>query len=225
MAASAIFAVSAALFPASSGAAEKKIRVLLVGASVGKSWELAGLSKRLNDGSFEFEAVQAWQFDKTEALDEVLLRPKRKLKLNKAYIKGFLEPPPLPADVIIIKECAAYFPGDLSRYKPLVKKWVGDIKAAGKRAALATVVPVTAKHAKGKPGRIEAIREFNDWLREFAATEKLPLVDLEAEVRTNSKERFLRDEYTSGDGLHLNKQAYDAMDRLLLDFARKNFHD
>jgi hypothetical protein len=205
----------------SAGTDNAKARVLLLGASVGQEWEVGGIPKRLGNGSFQFEAVQAWQFDKTEALEEVLMRPKRKFKPTRTYLKGFFEPSPAPPDAIIIKECAAYFPGDMARYRSLVPKWVASIKASGKRLALATVVPVTAEHAKRKPGRIEAIREFNDWIKQYAAAENLPLIDLEAALREDAKGRFLKAEYTSGDGLHLNRKAYDVLDRLLLDASAK----
>ncbi|MBI2400021.1 MAG: SGNH/GDSL hydrolase family protein [Deltaproteobacteria bacterium] len=198
-------------------AEKNKTRVLLLGASVGQEWEVEGIPKRLGDSRFQFEAVQAWQFDKTAALEEALMRPKRKFKPTKTYLKGFFEPSPLPPDAIVIKECAAYFPGEMARYKSLIPKWVASIKASGKKPALATVVPVTSEHAIRKPGRIEAIREFNDWIKEYAAAEKLPLVDLEAALRKDAKGRFLKAEYTSGDGLHLNRKAYDVLDRLLLD--------
>lgn len=197
-----------------------KTRVLLLGASVGQDWNVPGLPKRLGDDRFQFEAVQAWQFDKTEALDEVLMRPKRKFKATKTYLKGFFEPSPVKPDIIIIKECAAYFPGDLSSYKTMVKKWVATIRAAGKKPAIATVSPVTRARALKGPGKIESIREFNDWIREYAASEKMPLVDLEAALRTDDKDRFLKDEYST-DGTHLKRNAYDILDRVLLETSVK----
>lgn len=210
-------AFCAAGSPAWAGKEKDTTKILLLGASVGQEWGVDGMPKRLGNNRFQFEAVQAWQFDKTEALEEVLIRPKRKFKPTKSYFKGFFEPAPMNPDIVIIKECAAYFPGDLVRFKSLVPKWVASIKASGRKPAVATVVPVTSEHAKNKPGRIEAIRAYNDWIREFAATEKLPLVDLEAALREDSKGRLLKAEYTSGDGLHLNRKAYDVLDKTLLN--------
>lgn len=197
-----------------------KTRVLLLGASVGKSWNVSGIPGRLNDNRFEFESVQAWQFDKTEALEEVLMRPKRKFKATKTYLKGFFEPSPVKPDVIVIKECAAYFPGDLAVYKEQVKKWVAAIRASGRKPVIATVSPVTKARSLKGPGKIESIREFNDWVREYAASEKMPLLDLEAALRTDDKDRFLRDEYST-DGTHLKRNAYDVLDKLLLDASVK----
>lgn len=220
LAASAIFALCAAGDRAWAAPGSGKTRVLLLGASVGKSWEVSGIPKRLNDSRFEFEAVQAWQFDKTEALEEILMRPKRKFKPTKTYLKGFFEPSPTPADIIVIKECAAYFPGDLPAYKELVKKWVAAIRAAGKKPAIATVAPVTKARTLASPGKIESIREFNIWIREYAAVEKLPLLDLEAALKTDDRDRLLRDEYST-DGTHLNRKAYDVLDKLLLEASVK----
>jgi hypothetical protein len=206
--------------PAVAADQAAKTRVLLLGASVGQDWRVDGLPKRLGNDRFQFEAVQAWQFDKTEALDEVLMRPKRKFKPTKTYLKGFFEPAPAKPDVIIIKECAAYFPGDLTSYREMVKKWVSTIRAAGRKPVIATVVPITRARTLTNPGRIESIRAFNDWVREYAAGEKMPLIDLEAALRTDGKERLLKDEYST-DGLHLNRKAYDALDKLLLDASVK----
>jgi len=203
---------------ASAAGKDGKTRVLLLGASVGKSWQVQGIPERLKDERFEFEAVQAWQFDKTEALDEVLMRPKRKFKATRTYLKGFFEPSPVKPDVIVIKECAAYFPGDLASYKEMVRKWVATIRAAGKTPAIATVSPVTKARSLKGPGKIESIREFNDWVRQYAAQEKMALVDLEAALRTDEKDRFLKDEYST-DGTHLRRNAYDVLDKVLLDAA------
>jgi hypothetical protein len=40
---------------------------------------------------------------------------------------------------------------------------------------------------------------------------------MERALRTDDKERYLRDELTSGDGSHLNRKAYDILDRLLIE--------
>lgn len=218
MTASIVLAFTSA--PACAETNDGKTRVLILGASVGKSWEVSGLPSRLNDNRFEFEAVQAWKFDKTEALEEVLMRPKRKFKPTKTYLKGFFEPSPQKPDIIIIKECAAYFPGDLASYKQQVKKWVAAIREAGRLPAIATVSPITESRTRVHPGRIESIREFNDWVRRYAEEEKLPLLDLEAAMRADEKSRLLKEEY-SKDGLHLNRKAYDVLDRVLLDMTVK----
>ena len=194
-----------------------KKRILLLGASVGRAWNLKEFPERIKNDNYTFESVAVWQYDKTEALDEILMRPKRKFRFTKSYIKGFFEPVPQLPDIIIIKECSAYFPGDLKQYKELMEKWVKRIKDAKIEVWLATAVPVTETRAGKQAGKIEGIRAFNDWLREYAKQENITLLDLEAALRKDAEARFLKDEFTSGDGTHLNKEAYDILDNVLLN--------
>ncbi len=192
-----------------------KKKILLIGASVGKEWELPQFPARVKLNGYEFESIAAYQYDKTEALQEVLMRPKRKFRLTQSYLTGFFKPAPQLPIVIILKECAAYFPGDMGSYQSLVKGWVGQIRGAQIGVVLSTVVPVTKNHASEHPGRLEQILAYNGWVREYARQERIPLLDLEAAVRTNDTERLLDDAFTSGDGLHLNKAAYARLDQLL----------
>lgn len=198
----------------------KKTRIILIGASVGQDWKLQEFTGRTKTEGFVFESVAAWQYDKTEAIEEVLMRPRRKFHPTKSYLKGFFKPSPAPVDVIILKECAAYFPGDMTRYKELMKKWVGMIRDARKEVMLATVAPVTGTRAAKQKGKIEAIREYNDWIRQYAKDENITLLDLEATLRKDPETRLLRDDLTSGDGLHLNAKAYGILDALLKDACR-----
>jgi hypothetical protein len=198
-----------------------KRHIMLLGASVGKAWSLAEFSQRMNENQYVLESMAIYQFDKTDALEEVLMRPKKKFRLTRTYIKGLFEPAPQIPDVILIKECAAYFPGELSTYKEWIGKWVKRIKESRKEVILATVVPVTRERAATRKGQSEAISEFNDWLRDYARLEKITLLDLEAELRISPRERFLQDTFTSGDGMHLNKTAYDVLDKVLLAALKK----
>lgn len=194
-----------------------KKRILLLGASVGRAWNLKEFPERIKSSNYVFESVAAWQYDKTEALEEILMRPKRKFHFSKAYVKGFFEPALQKPDIIIIKECSAYFPGDFELYKALMKKWVKQIRDAKIEVWVATAVPVTTARAEKTKGKIEGIREFNDWISEYAKKENITLIDLEAALRKDSDKRFLKDEFTSGDGTHLNKMAYDILDKVLMD--------
>jgi hypothetical protein len=196
-------------------------RIILLGASVGKAWNLKDFSQRTKNGHFSFESIAFYQYDKTEALEEILMRPKRKFHLTRTYIKGFFKPSPQLPDTIILKECAAYFPGDSETYKALIEKWVVRIRTEKIGVILATVAPVTREHAETHKDRIETIWAFNDWIRRYAAQEHLPLLDLEAALRTDETSRFLNGDFTSGDGLHLNKKAYDILDRVMLDTINK----
>jgi hypothetical protein len=198
-------------------------RIILLGASVGKSWNLKEFPQRMKIDNYVFESIAFYEYDKTEALEEILMRPKRKFRLTKTYIKGFFEPAPQRPDVIILKECAAYFPGDLILYKELIKKWVQRLHGTNYKVVLATVVPVTPERNEKKRGQIESIREFNDWVREYTANEHITLLDLEEALRQDNDGRFLREDLTSGDGLHLNKKAYDILDKLLQETILAKF--
>lgn len=195
----------------------KPVRVVLVGASIGQDWNLAGLPGRAKLSGYEFEAVQAWQYDKSEALEETLMRPKRKFRLTPSYVKGFFKASPQPADVIILKECSAYFPGDQQpqRKQELMETWVRSVQEKNIKVMLATVVPVTKQRAAADPGKLEAVLAYNDWVRAYAKKNNIPLLDLEAALRADGRERYLRDDLTSGDGSHLNRKAYDVLDGVM----------
>jgi len=196
------------------------MHVVLIGASIGKSWNLAGLPERVDERRYSFEALQVWEYDKSEAVEETLMRPARKFRLTPSYFKGFFEPAPRPADLVILKECSSYFPGDKSaeQKQELFRRWVAEVQHKGVPVVVATVAPITrARAERDAPGKQQAIREFNDWVRTYAAAERIPLLDLEKALRADATERYLRDEFTSGDGSHLNRAAYDILDRVMLD--------
>lgn len=191
-------------------------RILLLGASVGKEWDLPGLPARKHAGSLEFETAAVYQYDKSEALDEILIRPKRKFHANLKYVKSLFRPAPRRPDVIIIKECAAYFPGEMESYKRQLQDWAVKIRANRIEVILATVVPVTKERAARQPGKLEGILAFNDWIRDFASKEKITILDLEAALSVSGADRSLKDDLTSGDGLHLNSKAYGILDSAIL---------
>ena len=198
-------------------------RILLLGASVGREWNLPAFPSRMKTDQFDVESIAVYQYDKTEALDEILMRPKRRFRLTRTYLTGLFKPAPKRPNLIIIKECAAYFPGDMERYKSLIEHWVKTIRDAKIQLTLATVVPITRDRAERHKGTLEAIRDFNDWISGYAHKEHIPLLDLEAALRTDSQQRYLKSEYTSGDGLHLNRSAYDILDRLLQNTLEAQF--
>ena len=124
----------------------KTTHVTLIGASIGQGWQLAEWPTRAPAPGFTAEAIAAWQFDKTEAVEETLMRPATKFRLTRTYLKSVFQPPP-KADIVILKECSAYFPGNLEVYKDSIRKWVRQIQASKLPVMLATVVPVTRARA------------------------------------------------------------------------------
>jgi lysophospholipase L1-like esterase len=205
-------------------AVTKKKHVVLLGASVGHAWDIASLPERLNQGKsaqgYTFEFVGDYQFDKTQTLKDLLQR-----KQNKP-------------DAIILKECAAYYPGDLNRYQELMKGWIKDCKDARVVPVPTTVVPVAKATSMkniakdlirpllGKAtssARLESLLQYNDWIRAYAKQEGLTVLDLEETLRTSEADRRLRVDLHSGDGLHLNAQAYTLLDRIVIPTLDKAF--
>lgn len=195
----------------------KKKHVVLLGASVGQAWKIDSLPERLGQNSganrYSFEFVGDYQFDKTQTLRKILQR-----KQNKP-------------DAILLKECAAYFPGDLTRYQELMKSWVKECRDAGVIPVPTTVVPVirqqswmtrmkdAVKHLLGRPTtgmQLEKITQYNNWIRSYADAEKLTVLDLEAALRVSDDDRSLRTDLHSGDGLHLNPKAYQLLDPIVV---------
>ena len=134
-------------------------------------------------------------------------------------------------DVIILKECAVYFPGDLEKYKGLMKEWIADCRQAGVIPIPTTVVPVVResgivtlgkdliKSIIGRPisgKRLEEILQYNDWIKTYAINEKLKVLDLEAVVRISREDRSLRLDLHSGDGIHLNAAGYALLDKIVI---------
>ncbi len=138
-------------------------------------------------------------------------------------------------DAVLLKECAAYFPGDLMNNKRLMKNWIADCQRAGVIPVPATVVPVTKAHSIKKFGidilklrnpfksggpfrnkRQKALIEYNDWIRAYCRENGLTVLDLEAAVRKNEKNRFLRSRFAKIDGLHLNEKGYRVLDATVI---------
>jgi len=194
-----------------------RLHVALVGASIGQEWHVADWPARAHMPGVTAESLAVWQFDKTDAVDELLMRPKRRFRLTRTYLKSLFAPPPRRADVVILKECSSYFPGNFEAQRAAFQAWEEKLSAAGAKVVLATVVPVTRKRSTLDAGKQEALTAFNAWVRELAARKNLAVLDLDAAVRNDAPGSNLKDEYTSGDGSHLNQAAYAVLDRTLRD--------
>jgi hypothetical protein len=192
----------------------RRIHVVLVGASIGQSWRLNEWPSRTRSPGFTAESIAVWQFDKTQGIDEILLRPAVRFRLSRSYLKELLRPP-RPPGIVILKECSSYFPGDLATYQDNVRKWVGRLRDHHVKVALATVVPVTRARATQDRGKQEMLLEYNRWIREYASTQSLLLIDLEAALRSQADGSFLREELAAPDGSHLNPNAYAVLDQTL----------
>jgi len=205
------------------GRPTKKKHVVLLGASVGQAWSIEALPDRVAAAQgYRFEYAGEYAFDKTEALRKILQRKENR------------------PDAVLIKECAAYFPGDLHRYQELLKEWVKECRKANVIPIPTTVVPVVSTKNKpikewlkdfiktflGRPTtatQLEGIFRYNDWVRAYAAQEGLTVLDLEAPLRTSQGDRSLRVDLHSGDGLHLNSTAYGILDTIVVPTLDRAF--
>lgn len=213
---------------------EEKIKpskhVLLLGASVGAGWDFPGLPERMQNDKYKIEFRAKYDPDKTDLLEEV--------------IKSKADRP----DIIIIKQCAAYFPANsesydskiANRYKKLAKGWIEKCKKNDIIPILATVVPITEKmplwpktkrmikkyilrkkiYSYNRNIRQQGINEYNDWVLDYADKNALTVLDLESVLRISRSNRYLV-KGLSTDGLHLNKKAYEMLDRVVIETLAK----
>jgi len=195
--------------------AGKTTHVVLIGASIGQSWHLAEWPARVSVSDFSAESVPDWQFDKSEVLEKVLMRPARKFQPTRTYLRSLFQAPPRKPNIVILKECSSYFPGDLSTYQRSIEDWVSRLQANQIKVILATVVPVTRSRAAQSPGKQETLLKYNEWIREFANQHGLRVLDLEAALRVGDSDKYLRGEFAATDGSHLNSAAYGVLDETL----------
>jgi len=185
----------------------KDIQVVLIGASIGNSWKFNELPDRVGLENFKLEFIPVFDsFDKSPAISDILNRDA------------------LP-DVVIIKECSVYFPGDVDAYKRKVIQWVGQLSEKQIDVVLATSVPISEltsfkskvksflKSVFGKPDKMKQLTAYNDWLREYANQNDLGLLDLEAALRVSDEIRYMDPKYDRGDHVHLNQHAYKTLDQ------------
>jgi len=223
-----LLAVCVMHFFSSEAHAMQKIKhIVLLGASVGKAWNIESLPNRIMKNSslplspsashlavfpYRFEYVGEYQFDKSTALQQILQRKENK------------------PDAIFIKECAAYFPGDFEKYHELMKSWVQQCRQAGVIPIPTTVVPVVREQGfatkvkdvvrsilgrSTNDLRITTILQYNDWVNVFAQEDGLTILDLESPLRVSREDRSLMRDLHSGDGLHLNERAYHLLDQIV----------
>jgi hypothetical protein len=190
--------------------------ILLIGASIGQDWKLAGWPSRIGGTGYTAESMAVWEFDKTAAVNETLMRPRRPFRFTRNWLKGFFSAPPKVPDVVILKECSSYFPRDQAPAEAAFAGWAKQLRARGIKVILATAVPVTAARSARDAGKQQSLRQFNAWVRWYAAEQGYVLLDLEAALRGAEPEGYLRDAYTSGDGSHLNAAAYQVLDKELV---------
>lgn len=179
--------------------------IVLVGASVGKTWDLPGLPEREKDFRVAYGYRGQYAFDKSNIIKKLVDSP-------------------LKPDAVIIKECAAYFPRDTNPSIDMIKKWITILNNSGIQPILATVVPVTKEHDVDRnSSRMESINSFNVSIRKYSIDNCIPLLDLQ-EILSNKAGGYLDERFALPDGLHLNEETYHKhLDIFLYNFINKLF--
>jgi hypothetical protein len=172
--------------------------IAFVCASVGAAWNIKEHFPQL-----DISVYDEYQFDKGYRIQEILDSDK--------------------PDIMIIKECAAYFPPDsqgssMSAYQDLIRDWVNLCRGQGVIPVLTTVVPIDpANPSNAGQVHLDSILEFNDWIKQYCTEEDVSVLDLEAALRISSSNRALNTTYDSGDGLHPNERAYtEKLDNIII---------
>ncbi|HET9651738.1 MAG TPA: SGNH/GDSL hydrolase family protein, partial [Usitatibacter sp.] len=111
-----------------------------------------------------------------------------------------------------------------------VAGWVEELRHAAIQPVLVTTAPLAepagavargrqlVKTMIGRGSAMHSIVEFNEWLRQYAAREEIPVFDLEAALRRGPGDRWMKPEYDAGDRVHLNAAGYRAMDEAFTRF-------
>ena len=185
--------------------------IVYIEASTAKAWKLDSFPERVKTNRYKVDLMRVYEFDKSGLVDKALDKKRSK------------------PDAVVVQECAVYFPGDMEHYKIKYKGWVKQIKKSGSRPIIATVVPPAPKsgymvqvkelikiYILGRPKQYDQVIEFNDWLRQLATKENVSLLDLEKVVRVSEEDRHMKNEYDTGDGIHINRSAYNQLDEVFL---------
>ncbi len=193
----------------------EKLNIVYIEASIGSNWKLEAFADRSKIINLTIEFHDVYNFDKSSRLKEILARDNK-------------------PDAIVIQECSVYFPGDFESYKARYGSWIEEIKKHGVQPVIATTVtPASSfgfyrdfknfikKHILGRESQFEQIIRFNDWLKEYADSNGITVLDLEKELRISESDRHMRNIYNYGDGIHLNGEAYRVLDLLLKDTINK----
>ena len=169
--------------------------IAFVGASIGRDW---GLEKFTIRGKLDKISIAYWpqyEFNKKEIIDYI--------------IKFKIKP-----DIIIIKECAEYFPRDEKESVDIILSWVNLLEKNNIKTLIATTCPVTFEHDRQKRGRQESIQRYNELLRQKG----LNILDLERVLASEETSPYLHKSFAQQDGLHITGKGYKQMDEALLEF-------
>jgi hypothetical protein len=168
------------------------LTVVFVGASITDNWDFDHYFS-----GYHFEKVVHYDWDKTQVWGE---------------IEGF------HPDIVLVKECAAYFYGEggtpLGEYESNMADMVNRIRNSGAVPILCTTIPVDVGHGDCTQAQLNDIRTFNDWVRGFCSSQGIVLMDYYTQIADGQGQ--LPTSYHDGDGLHPNSSGYDVLSPLVI---------
>lgn len=166
--------------------------VVFVGASITENWDFDQYFH-----GYGFRKVIHYDWDKNQAWDELQA---------------------LHPDVVVIKECGAYFYCEggtpLGEYESGLAALVTRIRNIGAVPILGTTLPVDVGYGGCTQAQLDDLRAFNDWIRSYCSGQGIVLLDYYERIADT--EGQLPASCHDGDGLHPNQTGYDIISPIVI---------
>jgi len=175
-----------------NGGGLKSMRGVFVGASITEAWDFNHYFS-----GYDFKKVIHYDWKKSDVWDEIENHD---------------------PDIVVVKECAAYFYTDgntpLNEYYTEMENMVALIKGAGSVPVLATTIPVDVGQGDCTKAQLDDIIEFNNWVRNYCSNHSITCMDYYEQIADNDGE--LPTDCHDGDGLHPNSHGYDILSQIVI---------
>lgn len=173
--------------------------IAFIGASIGRDWKLENLPERINKlNDLEIFYWPEYKFNKKTIIDHILKIP-------------------IKPHVIMIKECAEYFPRNEIDSINEINSWFEIIKNNKILPVALTTFSVTKQHDDEHTGKAASINKFNGLLKKSGYS----ILELDLQLADSQNRIYLSEKYAQKDGLHLNKYAYEKIDKLLTYYLKR----
>jgi hypothetical protein len=167
-------------------------RVVFVGASITDGWDFAAYFP-----GYDFQKVIYYDWDKTQVWSQVAA---------------------LNPDIVVVKECAAYFYVDggtpLGDYENCMIQMVANTRAMSAVPVLATTLPIDVGQGGCTQPQLNDIITFNAWVRNYCSNSGITCMDYYNQISDDDCQ--LPPSYHDGDGLHPNGAGYDALSPIVI---------
>lgn len=167
-------------------------RVVFVGASITEAWDFGAYFP-----GYDFQKVICFDWDKTQVWPQVVA---------------------LSPDIVVIKECGAYFYTDggtpLDEFQNCMMQMVANTRNIGAVPVLATTLPIDVGQGGCTQAQLNDIITFNNWVRNYCTSNSITCMDYYTQIEDGDGQ--LPSNYHDGDGLHPNGAGYDALSPLVI---------